>query len=267
MKDPMTAERVNDGKPKIRLRGVCKAFGPKTVLAGVDLDIGAGESVVIIGGSGTGKSVTLKCILGLLDADSGSIEIDGENVLAMDTGERERVNRKIGMLFQNAALFDSLPVWENVAFGVLSRHKTSRKQARDIAVEKLSHVGLGPEVCNLFPAELSGGMQKRVGLARAIAADPEIIFFDEPTTGLDPIMSDIINNLIVRVTREVGATALSITHDMTSARKIAHRIAMLYGGKIMWSGPTAEIDNSGNPYVDQFIHGRADGPIKMAVRV
>ncbi len=263
----MTAERVGDENPKIRLRGVCKAFGPKTVLDGVDLDIGAGESVVIIGGSGTGKSVTLKCILGLLQADSGSIEIDGENVLTMDTGERERVNRKIGMLFQNAALFDSLPVWENVAFGVLSRQKASRKQARDIAVEKLSHVGLGSDVCDLFPAELSGGMQKRVGLARAIAADPEIIFFDEPTTGLDPIMSDIINNLIVRVTRDVGATALSITHDMTSARKIAHRIAMLYGGKIMWSGPTAEIDRSGNPYVDQFIHGRTEGPIKMAVRV
>ena len=265
MKDPMTAEKVSGGIPKIRLCGVRKAFGPKVVLDGIDLDVGTGESVVIIGGSGTGKSVTLKCILGLLEADDGTIEIDGENVLAMPTDERERVNGKFGMLFQGAALFDSLPVWENVAFGVLSRRMAGRRQARELAIEKLSHVGLGPQVCDLYPAELSGGMQKRVGLARAIAADPEIIFFDEPTTGLDPIMSGIINDLIVRVTGETGVTALSITHDMTSARKISDRIAMLYGGKIIWSGPTAEIDDSGNPYVDQFIHGRSEGPIKMAV--
>jgi phospholipid/cholesterol/gamma-HCH transport system ATP-binding protein len=262
----MTAERASGGAPKIRLRDVRKAFGPKKVLDGVDLEVGTGESVVVIGGSGTGKSVTLKCILGLLTPDSGRIEVDGADVTAMDVGEREATNRKFGMLFQNAALFDSLPVWENVAFGVLSRKQAGRKQAREIAVEKLAHVGLGPDVCDLYPAELSGGMQKRVGLARAIAADPEIIFFDEPTTGLDPIMSDIINNLIVRVTREVGATALSITHDMASARKIADRIAMLYSGKIIWSGPTADIENSGNPYVEQFIHGRAEGPIKVAAR-
>jgi phospholipid/cholesterol/gamma-HCH transport system ATP-binding protein len=184
----------------------------------------------------------------------------------MKPGDREAVNRKVGMLFQGAALFDSLPAWENVTFGLLAQKRVSRAQARDIAVAKLAQVGLEAEVADLYPAELSGGMQKRVALARAIAADPEIIFFDEPTTGLDPIMADVINDLIVKITREVGATALSITHDMASARKIANRIAMLYDGKIIWAGPTAGIDASGNPFVDQFIHGRAEGPIKMAVR-
>jgi phospholipid/cholesterol/gamma-HCH transport system ATP-binding protein len=174
--------------------------------------------------------------------------------------------RKFGMLFQGAALFDSLSVWENVAFGLIQGRGMSRRKARDIAIDKLAKVGLGPEVAKLSPSELSGGMQKRVGLARAIAADPEIIFFDEPTTGLDPIMADVINNLIIDTVRDVGATTLSITHDLVSARKIADRIAMLYRGKIIWAGPTSEIDNSGNPYVDQFIHGRADGPIKMEVR-
>lgn len=252
--------------PKIRLRDVHKAFGPKAVLAGVDLDVGVGESVVIIGGSGSGKSVTLKCILGLLHPDSGSIEVDGENVVDISAQGRDRVNAKFGMLFQGAALFDSLPVWENVSFGLLAEKRVGRKEAKEIAVAKLAQVGLTADVAELSPAELSGGMQKRVGLARAIATDPEIIFFDEPTTGLDPIMADIINDLIVKITREVGATALSITHDMASARKIANRIAMLYEGRIIWAGPTGDIDHSGNEYVDQFITGRAEGPIKMAVR-
>ncbi|MBF0247599.1 MAG: ABC transporter ATP-binding protein [Alphaproteobacteria bacterium] len=252
--------------PKIQLRGVAKAFGRKVVLDGVDLDVGVGESVVIIGGSGTGKSVTLKCILGLLSPDKGSVKVDGEEVVGMGSSSRERVNRKFGMLFQGAALFDSLPVWENVSFGLLAEKRCNRSQAKDIAIEKLAMVGMDAAVADLMPAELSGGMQKRVGLARAIAADPEIIFFDEPTTGLDPIMADVINDLIVKVTREVGATALSITHDMASARKIANRIAMLYQGKIIWQGPVADIDKADNPYVDQFIHGRAEGPIKMAVR-
>ncbi len=252
--------------PKMRLRNVHKAFGPKQVLSGVDLDVGGGESVVIIGGSGTGKSVTLKCILGLLSSDRGSIQVDGEEVTAMGAKDRDRVNSKFGMLFQGAALFDSLPVWENVSFGLLAERRVNRKQAYGIAVEKLAMVGMSPDSADLWPAELSGGMQKRVGLARAIAADPEIIFFDEPTTGLDPIMADVINDLIVKVTREVGATALSITHDMVSARKIANRIAMLYEGKIVWVGPTEDIGASGNPFVEQFINGRAEGPIKMAVR-
>lgn len=252
--------------PKIQLRDVAKAFGSKVVLDGVDLDVGVGESVVIIGGSGTGKSVTLKSILGLLSPDRGSIKVDGEEVIGMGGANRERINNKFGMLFQGAALFDSLPVWENVTFGLLAEKRCSRNQAHAIAVEKLAMVGMNADVADLMPSELSGGMQKRVGLARAIAADPEIIFFDEPTTGLDPIMADVINDLIVKVTREVGATALSITHDMASARKIANRIAMLYEGKIIWQGPVEDIDNSGNEHVDQFINGRAEGPIQMAVR-
>ncbi|MCW5700815.1 MAG: ATP-binding cassette domain-containing protein [Rhodospirillales bacterium] len=252
--------------PKIRVRGLRKAFGNKVVLNGVDLDVGVGESVVVIGGSGTGKSVLLKCILGLHKPDSGSIQIDGVEVVGLGGGDREDVIRKFGMLFQGGALFDSLPVWENVAFGLLATKKAERGAARETAIGKLAQVGLRPEVGQLFPAELSGGMQKRVALARAIATDPEVIFFDEPTTGLDPIMADVINNLIVQITRDVGASALSITHDMASARKIAHRIAMLYEGRIIWDGPVAEIDSCDDPHVDQFIHGRAEGPIQMAVR-
>lgn len=257
-----------DNAAKIRLAGVRKTFagGRKVVLDHVDLEIGRGESLVIIGGSGTGKSVTIKCMLGLLKPDSGSITIDGREVTTMSAGEREDINHQVGMLFQAAALFDSLPVWHNIAFGLLARKMCSRADARDIAAEKLRLVGLAPDVLDLYPAELSSGMQKRVGLARAIATDPEIIFFDEPTTGLDPIMADVINNLIVHVNQTVGATAITITHDMTSARKIGDRIAMLYEGRIIWIGPTNAIDHSDNEYVDQFIHGRTDGPIKMAVR-
>jgi phospholipid/cholesterol/gamma-HCH transport system ATP-binding protein len=250
---------------KVELRGVKKRFGRKVVLDGIDLTIPAGESLVVIGGSGTGKSVMIKCVLGILKPDAGQIFVDGEEVTRLSGRAREKVLRKFGMLFQGAALFDSLPVWENVAFGLIQGRGMARKKARDVAIEKLAKVGLGPEVATLSPAELSGGMQKRVGLARAIAADPEIIFFDEPTTGLDPIMADVINNLIVS-TVDVGVTTLSITHDMTSARKIADRIAMIYKGKIVWAGPTKDIDSSGNDFVDQFIHGRAEGPIKMEVR-
>jgi phospholipid/cholesterol/gamma-HCH transport system ATP-binding protein len=252
--------------PKIELRGVKKRFGAKVVLDGIDLTLEGGSSLVVIGGSGTGKSVTFYCVLGILRPDEGQILVDGEDVTKLRGRDREAMLRKFGMLFQAAALFDSLAVWENVAFGLIQGRGMARKQAREIAVQKLAKVGLGPEVAGLSPAELSGGMQKRVGLARAIAADPEIIFFDEPTTGLDPIMADIINALIVDTVKDVGATTLSITHDMVSARKIADRIAMLYKGKIIWNGPTKDIDASGNPYVDQFIHGRAEGPIKMEVK-
>jgi len=252
--------------PKIRVRNLHKSFGDKHVLKGLDLDVGAGESVVVIGGSGTGKSVLLKCMLGLLVPEEGSIEVDGEEVVGMSGRELDRIRHKFGMLFQNAALFDSLPVWENVAFGLIQGEGMGRSEAKKIALAKLAAVGLGSEVGELWPAELSGGMRKRVGLARAIATEPEIIFFDEPTTGLDPIMGDVINDLIMNCVRELGATALSITHDMASARKIADRIAMLYDGRIIWAGPVAEVDSAENPYVDQFIHGRAEGPIKMEVR-
>jgi len=252
--------------PKIELRGVKKRFGPKVVLDGIDLILDAGSSLVIIGGSGTGKSVTIKCILGILTPDEGRIFVDGIDVTHARGRTRDAMLKKFGMLFQAAALFDSLPVWENVAFGLIQGRGVGRKKAREIAIEKLAKVGLGADVAQLSPAELSGGMQKRVGLARAIAADPEIIFFDEPTTGLDPIMADVINDLIVSTVKDLGVTTLSITHDMASARKISSRIAMLYQGKIIWDGPTSQIDQSGNPYVDQFIHGRAEGPIKMEVR-
>lgn len=255
-----------NGKAKIELKGVKKRFGPKIVLDGVDISVNEGESLVIIGGSGSGKSVTIKCVLGILRPDAGAIVVDGEDVTRLSGSKRDAYLRKFGMLFQGGALFDSLPVWENVAFGLIQGRGIARSEARGIALSKLAKVGLGPEVANLSPSELSGGMQKRVGLARAIAADPQIIFFDEPTTGLDPIMADVINDLIHSTVRDLGVTAVSITHDMASARKISDHIAMIYKGKIIWHGPTKEIDRSGNPYVDQFIRGSAEGPIKMEVR-
>ena len=247
----------------ITLSSVHKSFGPIDVLRGVDLSIERGKSMVIIGGSGTGKSVCLKCVLGLIKPDQGLITVDGQDV---QTAEREAFLARFGMLFQGGALLDSLPVWQNVAFRLMRGSlKRPKDEAREIAIEKLRRVGLKPEVADKFPAELSGGMQKRVGLARAIAADPEIIFFDEPTTGLDPIMSGVINDLIREIVVEMGATAMTITHDMTSVRAIADDIAMLHDGVIQWTGPVADMDNSGDPYLDQFIHGRADGPIE-AVR-
>lgn len=252
--------------PKIRIRGLYKSFGSNRVLQGIDLDIAARESVVIIGGSGSGKSVLLKCILGLIEPDAGSVEIDGEETVGMTGRDRDRIMAKFGMLFQGAALFDSLPVWENVAFGLIQGHGRSRAEAKPMALEKLAMVGLGSDVADLLPAELSGGMMKRVALARAIATEPEIVFFDEPTTGLDPIMADVINDLIVHVREALGITTVSITHDMASVRKIADKVAMLHQGRLVWTGPIAEIDHSGNPYVDQFIHGRAEGPIQMDVR-
>lgn len=252
--------------PKISLRGVAKAFGSKQVLRGIDLDVAAGESVVVIGGSGSGKSVLLKCILGLIRPDQGSIRIDGEETIGLGDAERTRVMKKFGMLFQGGALFDSLRVWQNVAFGPIQSDGMPPARAREVAIAKLGNVGLGPEIAELFPSELSGGMQKRVALARAIAREPEIIFFDEPTTGLDPIMADVINELIVKCVSDLGATAVSITHDMASARKIGHRIAMLYEGRLIWQGPVADIDTCGHPHVEQFIHGRAEGPIQMQVR-
>ena len=251
---------------KIKVRGLTKAFGTKVVLKDLDLDVARGRSLVVIGGSGTGKSVLIKCILGLLTPDAGSIEIDGEEVTGMPATERERVMLKFGMLFQGAALFDSLPVWENVSFGLIAGRGMEREAAKAVALQKLAAVGLEPAVGELYPAELSGGMQKRVSLARAIAAEPEIIFFDEPTTGLDPIMSQVINELIKKCVNGLGATALSITHDMQSLRVIGDNAAMIHEGRIIWAGTASSIDRSGNAHVDQFVNGRADGPIKMPVR-
>jgi phospholipid/cholesterol/gamma-HCH transport system ATP-binding protein len=244
----------------IELRAVTRAFGANRVLQGVDLTIARGTSMVVIGGSGTGKSVLLKCILGLIRPDGGTITLDGVDVGA---GDRDAFLARFGMLFQGGALFDSLRVWENVAFRLLrGRLARSRAEARAVAVEKLARVGLAERVADLYPAELSGGMQKRVGLARAIAANPEIIFFDEPTTGLDPIMAGVINDLIREIVTEMGATAVTITHDMTSVRAIADRVAMLHGGVVRWTGPVAEMDAAPDPWLQQFIHGRAEGPIE-----
>ncbi len=247
----------------IRMDEVKKAFGENEVLRGMTLHIPKGTSMVIIGGSGTGKSVALKCILGLIQQDSGQILVDGKDAAA---GDRDAFLARFGMLFQGGALFDSLPVWQNVAFRLLRGSlKRPQDEAREIAIDKLRRVGLKSKVADLYPAELSGGMQKRVGLARAIAAEPEIIFFDEPTTGLDPIMSGVINDLIREIVVEMGATAMTITHDMSSVRAIADNVAMLHDGVIQWTGPVNQMDSSGDPYLEQFIHGRAEGPIE-AVR-
>ncbi len=244
----------------ICLENIHKSFGNNAVLQGINVTVEAGNSLVIIGGSGTGKSVMLKCILGLIPPDQGRILVDGQDA---EHAERDAFLARFGMLFQGGALFDSLPVWQNVAFRLLrGALKRSPAEAREIAVEKLGRVGLSADVANKFPGELSGGMQKRVGLARAIAAEPEIIFFDEPTTGLDPIMAGVINDLIREIVVEMGATAMTITHDMSSVRAIADKVAMLHNGVIQWSGPISDIDQSGDPYLDQFIHGRAEGPIE-----
>ena len=251
---------------KIDIRGLQKSFGANHVLRGIDLEVPAGKSLVVIGGSGSGKSVLLKSILGLVKPDRGTIKVDGRNIARQSAGDKKFVAAQTGMLFQGAALFDSLTVWENVAFRLLYGERRNRKKARDKAIDCLAQVGLAPEVGALHPSELSGGMQKRVSLARAIAADPQILFFDEPTTGLDPIMADVINNLIVERVKAIGATAISITHDMKSALKIADEIAMLYQGVIIWRGRPEELEQSGNPMVDQFVHGRADGPIQMQIR-
>lgn len=257
---------MTDAPPKIRIRDLCKSFGSKQVLDGVTFDVAQGTSCVIIGGSGSGKSVLLRCILGLMTPDSGSIEIDGENILTAPASRRDRLRGEIGMLFQNAALFDSLPVWENVTFGLLARKRLSRRDARTQAGEILAQVGLDPSVGDLYPAELSGGMQKRVGLARAIAARPDMLFFDEPTTGLDPIMGAVIDGLIVNCVKTLGSTAIAITHDMASAQRIGDQAAMLYQGRLVWQGLASTLMDSGNPYVDQFTHGRREGPIAMELR-
>lgn len=250
----------------LELRGVTRAFGPKQVLAGVDLDVRRGESLVIIGASGTGKSVLLKTILGLIPADGGSIRLDGVELVGAPARTLDAARARIGMLFQGGALFDSLNVWRNVTFALAGSGGTPARTLRQQAIALLAEVGLGPEVADLDPAELSGGMRKRVALARAIAARPEILFFDEPTTGLDPIMTDVINQLLVAQVKALGGTALTITHDMGSVRKVADRVALLAQGRIKWIGAVADLDRSGDPWVEQFVEGRSDGPMRVGVR-
>ena len=248
---------------KLVIKDLKKNFDSKQVLTGINLQANKGESIVILGGSGSGKSVLIKIIASLLTPSSGSVKIDEMEVANIGARDRDKLMEKFGFLFQGGALFDSIPIWENVAFRLINQKKLDKKKARAIAIEKLKAVGLSEKVANLYPAELSGGMQKRASLARAIAADPEIIFFDEPTTGLDPIMADVINDLIISNSKQLGATTITITHDMASARKIADKIAMLYEGKIIWFGDVKDMDSSDNPYLDQFIHGRAEGPINF----
>jgi phospholipid/cholesterol/gamma-HCH transport system ATP-binding protein len=252
-------------EPRIRIRGLKKAFGPKVVLDGIDLDVAAGESLVVIGGSGTGKSVLLKCILGIIRPDAGSIRLDGQELVGLKGRALADARARFGMLFQGGALFDSLPVWRNITFALTQGKLGGGQKMHALAVEVLARVGLEPRVADLRPSELSGGMQKRVALARAIAATPEILFFDEPTTGLDPIRADVINALIREQVTALGATAMTITHDMTSVRHIADRVAMIHAGRIQWEGPVSVLDASGDPYVDQFVHGRAEGPISTRV--
>jgi phospholipid/cholesterol/gamma-HCH transport system ATP-binding protein len=252
-------------RPILELRGVEKSFGANHVLKGVDLDVAPGQSLVVLGGSGSGKSVMLKIALGLMTPDAGQVIFDGDDVTHEQGREREAMRARIGMLFQSAALFDSLTVWENVAFRLINADRVPRGEARERAIEALKKVRLGASAADLRPAEISGGMQKRVGLARAIISQPDLIFFDEPTTGLDPITADAINDLIIEQVKALGAGAVSITHDMASARKIADEIAFLYEGKIIWRGPAKSIDAPGNEYVDQFVHGRADGPIQPSI--
>lgn len=243
--------------PKLALDHVAKRFGSNQVLRDVTLSVAPGESLAIIGGSGSGKSVMLKCILGLVEPDAGTIRVDGEDITAMRAADRERVRAKFGMLFQGGALFDSLPVWRNVTFSLTQGRMLRKREMRDIARENLERVNLGADVLDLYPAELSGGMQKRVALARAIAPRPEIIFFDEPTTGLDPIRASVINDLIVELVEDLGVTAVTITHDMKSARRVAHRVAMLYEGEIIWTGPVDTLEDCGNPHVERFVKGVA----------
>jgi phospholipid/cholesterol/gamma-HCH transport system ATP-binding protein len=252
--------------PKLLVKNLTKNFGEKQVLAGIDLQVNKGESVVILGGSGSGKSVLIKIIASLITPTSGSIQVDGKEVANIGAKDRDNLMKKFGFLFQGGALFDSLPIWENIAFRLLNHQKMNKKDARKVAMQKLRAVGLSEKTADLFPSELSGGMQKRASLARAIAANPEIIFFDEPTTGLDPIMADVINDLIIANSKELGATTITITHDMQSARKIADKIAMLFEGKIIWFGDVKDMYSSNNPYLDQFIHGRSEGPINFLAK-
>jgi len=255
----------NEKSSLLKLTGVTKSFGANHALTGVDLAVNQGDSLVLIGSSGAGKTLVLKCIMGLIPFDAGTIAFEGRDVTNFSDRERDAFLDHFGMTFQKSGLFDSMPVWENVAFQVLQSHRMSTAEAKGLAIDKLAAVGLDAPTADLYPAELSGGMQKRVGLARAIANDPDVLFLDEPTAGLDPIMTNIINELILDVVGKLGATVVSITSDMSSLKVIANRVAMIHEGRIIWDGVTGDVENSGNEVVDQFVHSRAEGPIEMAV--
>lgn len=252
-------------EPYINIKDLTKRFGDKSVLTGVDLNIAEGESVVLIGTSGSGKTLLLKCLLGLIPPSSGQIVMNGQDTAAFRGAARDAFIERTGMLFQKSGLFDSLTTWENVAFRPMQQGKVDRAEARDRAIDKLVMVGLDEHVADLSPSELSGGMQKRVGIARAIFDDPELLLLDEPTAGLDPIMSNVINDLILDLVREIGCTAISIDSDMAGAQRLGDRVAMLHDGRIIWEGPANKMLTSGDPYVDQFVHSRAEGPIDMPV--
>jgi phospholipid/cholesterol/gamma-HCH transport system ATP-binding protein len=252
--------------PKIEMRDVVKSFGSKHVLKGIDLAVNAEESLALIGTSGCGKSITLKCLLGLITADGGAIKVDGREILGTDRKTLEGMRRRFGMTFQFGALFDSLPIWENVTFRLRQQQKMNRADARDLAVDTITQLGLSPQVIDQYPAELSGGMQKRVALARAIADKPEILLFDEPTSGLDPITGGVIDRLIIDAVKRLGATAMTISHDMASVRRIADKVAMIHNGVIIWCGSVEKMDDTGVPEVDQFVHGRAEGPLTTAAK-
>ena len=256
---------ADSSPPMIALAGVSKRFDGDYVLRDVGLKIDRGEQVALSGPSGSGKTVLLKSIIGLIEPDGGSIRIDGRETVGVGPAAREVAARRIGMLFQRSALFDGMPVWENVVFRSLAEGALDRRSGFEAAVEKIAAVGLAPETAELYPAELSGGMRKRAALARAIAHDPEIVLLDEPTAGLDPIMSNVINDLIRETASRLGATVLLVTSDMEGARRTTDRFAMMHAGGIVWQGPTDAIGDSGNAFVDQFVHHRAEGPIATLV--
>jgi len=257
---------MNDNTaPLLDLTGVTKSFGANDALRGIDLRVNKGDSLVLIGSSGSGKTLALKCIMGLIPHDAGTIAFQGRDVTGFSDAERDDFLNHFGMTFQKSGLFDSMAVWENVAFQLIQGGRLNAAEAKQLAIGKLAAVGLDAPTADLYPAELSGGMQKRVGLARAIATDPDVLFLDEPTAGLDPIMTNIINELILDVVGKLGATVVSITSDMSSLKVISNRVAMIHDGRIIWDGVTGDVETSGNPVVDQFVHSRAEGPIEMAV--
>ena len=256
---------MNEPANLLELSGLTKSFGANKALQGVDLRVQKGDSLVLIGSSGAGKTLVLKCIMGLIPHDDGLIAFEGRDVNTYSDGDRDEFLNNFGMTFQKSGLFDSMPVWENVAFRLIQSQRIAPREAKAHAIDKLAAVGLDAPTADLYPSELSGGMQKRVGLARAIACEPNLLFLDEPTAGLDPIMTNIINELILKIVEELGATVVSITSDMSSLKVISNRVAMIHEGRILWDGATANVENSGHEAVDQFVHSRAEGPIEMAV--